>query len=179
MLIINSCHHTIGTSHPDPINVSVVFHVRDQIDVIKNIPIMLEVCRKAFEGTGIELTIMAIYTDVPERDVEWKGDASNFRAVMNEQGVVHVFLIDKAQDRSGDGLAGLQVSRHCDNFILITNDQQEYTIAHEIGHFYGLIHIKNNRNIMHNGSRINPSFNDRQINRMINHIKRYDALCRE
>lgn len=165
--------------HQDAINVPVVFHVLDKDEAEDDIATMMEYCRKAFRGTNIYFEIVAVYEDVPMEDVPYETHSDNFVNLMvGEEGMVHIFVVHTATGRKNHSLAGLAVFRGCSNYILITDARRPYTIAHEVGHFYGLDHIPGEHNIMHSGDRQKPHFSKTQIATMRRQMKQYEASCR-
>jgi len=175
--IFCGCAHNIDKS--DFQTVSIVVHARSEHDVKKILPILLRHSEPVLLDARIKLEIIEIRYEIPELDVTFS-DLDKFADF--DDGNIHVFFVHEYRKSLSNKFAGIQYSKNwtpcAPQIILITDKTSWTTLAHEIGHFFGLDHSSDLDNIMHSGNRSkNADFNDSQIARMHHMINRRNR-CR-
>jgi hypothetical protein len=87
-------------------------------------------------------------------------------------GAIHIIVIDKAykdDTPNSKEVGGLHAARsqRCIQFIMITDNKRKDTLVHELGHFFGLNHSRDQANIMNGNERKSQaSLTTEQINKM-------------
>lgn len=168
-----------------PIEMPIVFHVLAESDVDKILIVIAET-EKKFESSRVSFPMYKIIFDVPmpiyNMDIEKDVDLF-FNIVNEDHGYIHVFFVDSINSEDHGPLAGAETRRvlPCSKLILLTDLQSDDTLAHEIGHFFGLSHHKNVHNVMNGGSTRSDkhtSFSKKQREHMRNKMRHYNLICR-
>ena len=105
-------------------------------------------------------------------------------------GTVHVFFVDRVRltsarkgDRRVSGMHwryhGLSSSIHGREYLAVAHNAPTTTLAHEVGHAFGLTHAKQEDNLMCSCRRdVNPEFTPRQGRKLRSGARRYLARSR-
>jgi hypothetical protein len=179
--LIAACAH-IPEPPENTIVVQIVLHVESQNDADYLISSMLGTCKKAFESANVVFDVVAVYHDIPTMVVEHDDNIISFRDLVYDDSV-HVFFVDQVQGAGNWNVAGLAVywsDKPCKSLIIIGDDYRDLTLAHEIGHFFGLDHRKKGKdNIMYTGlfRAHNASFTQGQIQHMRYRMLMHDIMC--
>jgi hypothetical protein len=156
----------------EPIKVPVAFHLsEDQMDFA------IESLDNSNEHLYPFIELEAVYFIVDEMPffVEVEDDSDIMRDMTLGKNVIDIFIFEQVLFHSND-MRGIDSSRWpCDpkRFIAISRTMKKDTLVHEIGHYFGLKHIKEHSNIMKSGNRSDhASLSARQLTTMRNNAKR-------
>jgi len=145
--------------------IPIVLHLRSEkdLDVATK---LLSYPKKTLLAHGINVYIdRVIFREEGELDIV--GTPEMERSTLDEDEKIHIFFIDSLYGDDGEQLYGLHVnfSNRCKSYILIPDETTLSTIAHEIGHEFGLIHTEDRSNIMRSGERASDAtFTKEQAN---------------
>jgi hypothetical protein len=94
--------------------------------------------RSAGDADGVPAAI----TTVDERDA--------LASLAADDGTVHVFVVERVADKDKDGVIGGVTWVHgARRYIIVSHtDGREDTLAHELGHFFGLSHTSDPHDLM-------------------------------
>jgi hypothetical protein len=178
MLLLSACAHNIERHNVE--NIYIIVHARSQHDLKVLMPALMRFSSPILADARINIRIKEIRFDVPKVIVS-SFDDDEFTKY--DDGDIHVFFVHEFMMLNKSEIAGARLASHgslCKRAILITDKTNWTTLAHEVGHFFGLDHDKDDEsNIMHTGWRDrNPVFSREQMNKMHTVIKRRRALCR-
>ena len=162
---------------------AVVVHVAttDASDLDSRLATLVDTANEHFAAAGIEFVVEE-RRELPEPFAILENIRERRRlAKFFVPKTINVFLVDeirdpvpseatrkaaKAQGRKPSGrLSGAHIpikGRKPDTYIIIARTRSPYSLAHELGHFFGVAHEKDPSNIMSYGAR-RDHFNDRQI----------------
>lgn len=169
MLTIPGCAHKFEKQDKEII--SVVIHARSKHDIEVLLPILLRYSSPILADAKVHLRIVETNFDVPKLSTKYE-DLDEF--LKYDDGNVHVFFVHEYIKFLQVQVAGVRFSENlCSQVIIITDKTSKTTLAHEIGHFFGLYHHSDHGNIMHSGKRDKwPLFNYSQINKMHANIEK-------
>jgi len=116
-----------------------------------------------FINSNIIFEKVIIVHDMPPYNVIYNSQFENISIFHNlnsrSRNGIHIFIVNEIVDAKkyvkNKRIIGMQHSKHqrsCQNTIFITNDTNEQTFAHELGHYFGLRHINDTNNIMYHNS---------------------------
>lgn len=175
-------HNNTAKPSDNIISFPVVFHITYQSDEEELIPKYWEEYSEiAFSNNNIDLYIDEIIYDNPPSEA-YDHDYDFYENKVND-GRIHIFFIDEfylyGEIRNTNGLH-VHIN-YCRSVILIKRDTDKLTIAHEIGHFFGLEHFFDNQlNIMSSpffGRKKDAYFLKWQIDKIIKDIYQREMLC--
>lgn len=194
LLTCLSCAHSrkslIGAGGQE-ISINMHLHVEStsHIDLYTNVPLFWGFIEKMVHFSS------SIYEDVFEikkvtmsfdNTLPKSADIFN-RKFLNHKndGYVHVYFIPKyyVSRYFEESFVGGYTSTGlgCKNFIIITEDASLSTLAHELGHYFGLHHHKNIKNIMAPGEKrkgkIKHFVTKKQKNIIMNHLIGWKHRC--
>ena len=80
-------------------------------------------------------------------------------------GTVHVFIVEKLADKDKDGVIGGVTWLHGRHrYIIVSRDDgKEDTLAHELGHFFGLSHTTDPHDLMTSDRERGGTLTDEQL----------------
>lgn len=172
----------------DILEIPIVFHVRNENDVNYRIPkYWNEMSEPLFQSGRIRPIISEIRFDVPdvEPDIDNKDSRNKFYK-MSKDGRIHIFFVDDIFHSNYGKTIYHGIYKYksmCNSYIIIQDNSDEKTIAHEIGHYLGLDHCMDAHNVMNdsmaNGIR-NPEagFTNSQFEFMRKNIREQQFFCK-
>lgn len=191
-----SCHgnlHAVNApySQENPLELKLLIHSTRGKDHAAFIEEEVRVANHVLMRAGIRVVEIRYREDIHINRVTYNGNhetKDNIDSIQayraHDPGYVHVFLVDSIDDLSEDdhvvGLYHSKASRSCTRIIVLTRDAKDNTLAHELGHFFGLNHVKQNDNIMHapmNERAEEASFTARQLRKIGRNARQYDRVC--
>ena len=161
-------------------DISVVIHVRSLSD-LERASYLMEEPAKVFLSHGIKIHIdKIVFSNQSSIELDIVGTPDFRREGFEEDEKVHIFFINTLYGDDDDELYGLHVktANRCKTYILIPDNTDILTIAHEIGHEYGLSHSHDRNNVMESGNRLEgATFTHSQIEIMKKEISKKNAEC--
>lgn len=166
------------------LTIPIVFHVRSRHDIKRRIPIYWKRASEPLFWDGKIIPVITdIRFDVPtlKPDMDSWATKQEFYNMSSRDGKIHVFFVHKILENGKDAkLNGVYFTKGaCNSFILIQDRTDIITIAHEIGHYLSLEHVKDDTlNVMNDERRIQEAdFEPQQINKMRRKIREQRILC--
>lgn len=180
--LIIACSHTTtirkNDFHEKKIEIPLVIHLNP--NYISNINKFREELNKTYiilKNMGLILVVDSIKTDSPLiiKTHGIKKYRKFFKLIKNDK-KIHVFFVYDIKDKT-ETKKSIVVGIMCENgtkkYITISKESSQTTLAHEIGHYFGLGHINNKKNIMdQDRTKDHYSFTHRQIKKIRRNVER-------
>ncbi len=170
------------------INLRVVMHVKKMRDAYPIAGDVVVGANNVLMHRGMRITHVEIIDDI-EKNLRVKNTnnyvmhSKFYKMTREDPGALHVMIVDKIErPRSQkENIRGIMIKNEanaCFVYIAITQNASMLTLAHEIGHMFGLDHVDDHRNVMKTGARReDASFTKEQLNTIIKNYKRYVDKC--
>ena len=196
-----SCHQlsrTIGAGqyaeqvdHDVPLILT--FHIQPKTNHDRFIGKIVRRANSAFLDHGIRIISVNIIDDIEESFISWDSSSNETgenillleRKTLAAPHEIHIFIVDKIIDvKDGNvstvGFYHYDGKNKCKRSIYLTLSAKSITLAHELGHFFGLDHVNDIDNIMHaplNRRRKSAGFSQKQIKAIVKSAKKYEVKC--
>jgi hypothetical protein len=99
-------------------------------------------------------------------------DRDALAAMADDDGTVHVFVVERVADKDKDGVIGGVTWVHGRRrYIIVSHtDGREDTLAHELGHFFGLSHTSDPHDLMTPAREPGGTLTDAQLTIVRRHL---------
>lgn len=149
--------------------IPIVFHIspyEDKEESLEKIEKWMKFVYLGYEDTNIRFYIKEISKDRPDiKPDQGKLEIYDMSFYYNE---VNVYVFEDLYIQKDKPLSGIhhnnKYGMYCDQIISIKSEPNHFTLAHELGHFFSLEHVKDENNIMFSGDEriFYPSFTKKQ-----------------
>jgi hypothetical protein len=128
-------------------------------------------------GAGADFTRASGTADGVADDIATTDDRDSLAPLAAADGTVHVFVVEKVADKDKDGVIGGVTWMHGRRrYIIVSHDDaKDDTLAHELGHFFGLSHTTDPHDLMTSDRAPGGTLTDAQLTIV---RRRYAAFTR-
>lgn len=171
IFIIISCLHISNKEHYEncyeKYTIPAVIHFNIGPGPINLIKLYLDIAEtsREFEKNNISLSFIDIKYDSPY-EINYNSPNTEY---LHDREVIHIYFVSNVIQNKNPIIAGYHKRVSDKAFVVISDFSQPTTLAHEIGHFFGLDHVNNKDNIMDDQrQKTNPNlhFEDKQVNKI-------------
>ena len=161
-------------------NINIVIHLHEK-DSFYNISYKWIFSKMLLQNGNIkaELKNIEFNSNFEQINISQKDDLKKLTDLVNDNNI-HIFFIKELKSNNKkEVLRGFFYFRErCKKIILISDKANRSTIAHEIGHFFGLEHSTDSLNTMSTKQRKkNSKFNEKQLKFMKRQIIKNKLFC--
>jgi hypothetical protein len=129
------------------------------------------VANDRFSGADVKLAVRrTLPFSAPGPEITTVAQRNRLARRVKRDRTIHVFLVERLanKDRKGGWIGGVHWRARARRYIIVSRREAlEDTLAHELGHYFGLRHTKAPRNLMTSPGREQPSrLTPRQLRRI-------------
>lgn len=109
---------------------------------ISHLNVALEIVNRIYGSALLEFFLCdgINYIDADEFNTINKGEEHILSELYNTNGLLNIYITDKVENESGESICGYADNSGRNDIIVIKTDCIDSSLAHEIGHYFGLMH---------------------------------------